>query len=84
MLILFSFTSITIHQSRERDRERELPKQNVGLVLAGMGDDGFQNYFLVVIVDYANLVKATGNGGSDANLVLNVEEKFNPSPRVPL
>ncbi|KAK4581853.1 hypothetical protein RGQ29_025138 [Quercus rubra] len=28
-----------------------------------MGDDGFQNYCLVVIVEYANLVIATGNGG---------------------
>ena len=66
ILILFIFTSITIHQSREREREREreLRKENVGLVLAGMGDDdGFQNYCLVVIVEYANLVIATGNGG---------------------
>ena len=31
-------------------REKVLRKQNVGLVLAGMGDDGFQNYCLVVIV----------------------------------
>ena len=28
-----------------------------------MGDDGFQNYCLVVIVEYANFVIATGNGG---------------------
>ena len=66
ILILFIFTSITIHQSREREREREreMRKENVGLVLAGMGDDdGFQNYCLVVIVEYANLVIATGNGG---------------------
>ena len=26
-----------------------------------MGDDGFQNFCLVVIVEYANLVIATGN-----------------------
>ena len=32
-------------------------------MLAGMGDDGFQNYCLVVIVEYANLVMATDNGG---------------------
>ena len=32
-------------------------------MLAGMGDDGFQNYCLVVIVECANLVIATGNGG---------------------
>ena len=65
ILILFIFTSITIHQrERERERERELRKQNVGLVLAGMGDDdGFQNYCLVVRVEYANLVIATGNSG---------------------
>ena len=63
--IYFYFNYNTPEQrERERERERELRKQNVGLVLAGMGDDdGFQNYCLVVRVEYANLVIATGNSG---------------------
>ena len=63
--IYFYFNYNTPEQrARERERERDLRKQSVGLVLAGMGDDhGFQNYCLVVIVDYANLVAAMGNGG---------------------